>query len=416
MLMKMKVTLIRIGLVLLLATLASGCTTAVKQSSVWDLIGKNAPKAFQKGNGLLIIGVNPLVMNNKMSLGKKSIKKSAKLLSFSVKNIDTGFVKTIKHHFKKAAVVSIPSGRYCLSSLNTYINLKLKHCKAPYFDVESGSVENAGVTTVGINYNLQSNKIHHKIFDVNRSNEIFNKLGSNGTNKVAEFFANIDNTSFPKTFYVQPPKGGAAIIRLKQNGEAEVQKYAQNQPYYNNGTWETVNGGYKLSFYEGNITYRLKESGDFLVGLVTSKFKTKNPWSTFDEHALFFATRAIGFKEPVFSIANQHHLVIERGIPYPKSVYLSGTEGTVELSFNLELSLDSRANRLYKPTNISIKFTSIEDEYVQSMITEFSKYRYSIPKEIEGNIRFSEKIMLRIVSGEPAVVFENSTVRYFNDL
>ncbi|WMS88961.1 hypothetical protein [Pleionea litopenaei] len=395
-------------LILISVVLISACKSSVDKPNIWSRAGSIAPKQFVEGEGLLVIGINPRAMNNKFKVSNKS----ERLISFSVKNISTGFVKIIQYTPGKSAVVTLPSGRYCLNSFNTYINLKLNHCKAPYFDVEADSVENGGITTIGVNYDANQNKVVHKIIDVDRSINMFGEtLLSSDKLRIEEFYREHSFLSFPKVFYIKTPFGADNIVRLYEDGRGELQKYAQNQPYYKKGTWVKVGKEYVLSFYRGDLTYRVFDNGGTVVGLVSSKFVTNKPWSNVVENWLIVGTRTLTDANVNFSVFEHPYIVVDPGVAYPKAAYLSGETGVVELSFGLEKEHTSL--NVYKPINISIESSSIKSVYAQTILESFRKYRYSLPKDV-ANKKFKEKVTLRITDDVPSVSFENSPVIYFN--
>ncbi|KTF15712.1 hypothetical protein [Pseudoalteromonas sp. H105] len=398
-------------IILTIIIIISACQSVNENLLESKKVGRTTPKIFTQGEGLLVIGINPISMTNKMN----PTKKAERLISFSLKNIDTGFIKRINHNYKKVSVVSLPSGRYCLNSFDTYVNLKLRHCDAPYFDVESGSVENAGIISVGINYNAQNNEVTHKVFEVYRDNKILTKsLSKSDKLKVKIFFENLNHLSILKTWYVKTPFGKDRVIRLKKNGKAEIQKYAQNQSYYLHGKWEYRKNEYILSFYKGNLNYRIKEHKGMVVGLVTSKFKTSELWSTFDEHWIIIGKSSLVNDKYSFDIANRNYLVIAPGIKYPKVAFERGIQGEIDLIFNLKKDSTLPKGSIYKPIDINVQASSFSEEISNLIVSEFDSFRYSITGQVSPLIEsVNERISLSINDGVPTVSFENNPKRVF---
>ncbi|WJG07840.1 hypothetical protein [Aliiglaciecola sp. LCG003] len=203
---------------------------------------------------------------------------------------------------------------------------------------------------------------------------------------------------------------------MYENGKAELQEYAQNQPTYQFGSWNTSGGEYVLSFYKGKLNYHLKERGDQIVGIVRSKFVTKTPWTSLEESWLVVGSNNILNINLGNTIANVPHQVIVPGIPYPKEAYLNDENGSIDISFDLEITQSNRNIVLYKPMRISVINTSMKRQAVNSIIERFKKYRYSMPPEFENKARYTDKIILTITDQMPRIQFEKGLSQLFETI
>ncbi len=408
----------KIIIILLLAIFISGCKTTAKKTDLVTQLGYRIPKTFLEGEGLLVIRINLQAMTKNLQL----LNKPEGLYSYTLKNIDTGFIKKVKHQPRMASVISLPAGRYCIDWLSPYVNIVLPHCKAPFYDVEYGSVKNSGVTDIGIYYSASSDLIRHFVFKVRHPRNFLNtKLTNLDKERLNRYYDKHAKTDTPKTFYVQSPFGSNRIIRLYKNYAAELEIYSEIHSTfstYTKGTWKYVKDEMHLSFGDGSLTYRLKEVGSLMIGLVdisnrssiSNKFDTHWNW-------LIVGSTKIRNKVNKFSLLDHPHPVISRGIEYPESAYQEGTQGEVKITYDLELSRNRHPVKLYNPTNIVVKSNSgsVKKEDINKVLSVFAKNNFSLPiGEKVSNLE--ETIIFSITNNIPGVDLNNNAVSVYESI
>ena len=150
-----------------------------------------------KQNGAVLIGFLLRKMNNKDRLTKNM----DRLLSISLKNVESGKSYNINLSGKNFGMKTVEPGVYCLSRVTTYVNFSINLCDKGTIPVNSGEIKNAGFWLTGINYD--SDEVKLKVFDTSAKKM---DLYEDATKYYANFFEEKLKTS-PKSTVLNSIEG-----------------------------------------------------------------------------------------------------------------------------------------------------------------------------------------------------------------
>lgn len=375
-----------------------GCQSVgeTSQQKHWDSYAKNDGRTFTGGNGLLVLGLNPVEMTNKMSLTNKG----ARVLSYTLKNVQTGEIFSLEHTYGRLNVTSVPAGRYCIDRIVTYTNVRLSHCATPFLDVEANEIENAGVFTLGIHYSGKGSVTHNFFKGFRKKGDITKRLSDVQKQALKAFVDSNPSKVIVREFSSALNK--IFKVRLFPDGTAELKKVGDSKPTYEQGNWEVNDGLYQAVFRKTHA-YVFSADDHIAPQMRTLPAENREPWE-FTQYRLSLVDNSVA-NEYVNSLSEGIKWAVAPGIGYPEAPFKAGKTGNLEIEFSF---VPKSGWSYFKPGNIKVLESFIDEEQLAGILKRVSYHLFSVPESfnLQSQI-YTAEIVFEIVKGYPQVNIRN---------
>jgi hypothetical protein len=285
-------------------------------------------------------------------------------------------------------------------------------CRAPFFDIDAGSVENGGIHKLGIFVEPQADgttTVHSATTAIDRKVQSFaTRLSETEQQSIALYSQQSSSNAIKKTWYVTPLIGTPFVLRLLQDGTAEIQEHTLTHPSYTRATWQQQGAEYLIKTTNFSHNYRMKEVQDHAVMLFQGVSGRDKPSQYYEQQWFAFAETNPLLVRITLPLLRQTQMVVAAGIRYPQTAFAQQKQGNIRLTFNLQQVDEAATKTIYKPVQIQAESAVFTQDEMAEVVREFQGNRFDVPNPTRQQTEHRHQVIeLNIEQGKPVVRYGN---------